>query len=150
MSQSGSSSPVVSSTTIAALVNTLGCSNGVTGDVLRSTDEMGETHVVVTSFDTTLDSDLQQTCPGHDDVPDEVTADRPLGGLSALGRATPKRSRTGIDLLLPSRRRGSRVAPRFGGPTREAGATWMAERRRTPRLPSLTRVAPMAGLYFQR
>ena len=70
---------VASSTTFTALVNRLGCSGGVTGEVLKPTVEMGETDIVVTFFVAALDSDLEQTCPDNDEVPYEVILDEPIG-----------------------------------------------------------------------
>lgn len=70
---------VDSSTTFTALVNRLGCSGGVTGEVLEPTIEVSETEVVVTFFVEALDSDLEQTCPGNDEVPYEVILAEPIG-----------------------------------------------------------------------
>lgn len=68
-----------SSTTFTALVNRLGCSGGVTGEVLEPIIDAGETEVVVTFFVAALDSDLEQTCPDNDEVPYEVILDEPIG-----------------------------------------------------------------------
>jgi len=75
---------VTSSTTFTALVNRLGCSGGVTGEVLEPTIEVGETEVVVAFFVAALDSDLEQTCPGNDEVPYEVILDEPIGQRQLL------------------------------------------------------------------
>lgn len=75
---------VASSTTFTALVNRLGCSGGVTGDVLEPLIEVGETEVVVTFFVAALDSDLEQTCPGNDEVRYTVNLDEPIGQRQLL------------------------------------------------------------------
>lgn len=73
-----------SSTTFTALVTRLGCSGGMTGEVLEPTIEMGETEVVVTFFVAALDSDLEQTCPDNDEVRYEVSLDEPIGQRQLL------------------------------------------------------------------
>lgn len=73
-----------SSTTFTALVNRLGCSGGRTGEVLEPIIEVGETDIVVTFFVAPLDSDLEQECPGNDEVPYEVRLDEPIGQRQLL------------------------------------------------------------------
>ena len=68
-----------SSTTFVALVTRLGCSGGITGEVLEPTIVLGEADVVVTFFVAALDSDVEQTCPDNDRVRYEVTLGEPIG-----------------------------------------------------------------------
>lgn len=49
--------------------------------------EAGETDVVVTFFVAALDSHLEQTCPGNDEVPYEVILDEPIGRRQLLDGA---------------------------------------------------------------
>jgi len=73
-----------SSSAFTALVTRLGCSGGVTGEVLEPTVEIGETEIVVTFFVAALDSDLEQTCPGNDEVPYVVVLVEPIGDRPIL------------------------------------------------------------------
>ena len=72
------------STTFTALVSRLGCSGGVTGEVLEPTVEASDTEIIVTFFVASLDSDLEQTCPGNDEVRYEVSLDEPIGDRPLL------------------------------------------------------------------
>ena len=73
-----------SSETFTALVNRLGCSGGVTGEVFEPTIEVGETDIVVTFLVAPLDSELVQTCPSNDEVQYEVGLREPIGQRRVL------------------------------------------------------------------
>jgi hypothetical protein len=59
-------------------------SGGVAGEVFEPIVEVGETDIIVTFFDVSRDSDLEQTCPGNDEVPYELELGEPIGQRRVL------------------------------------------------------------------
>lgn len=76
-----------SSGTFTALVSRLGCSGGVTGEVFEPTIETGTVDITVTFLVAPLDPDLDQTCPGNDEVRSEVDVGEPIGERRILDGA---------------------------------------------------------------
>lgn len=90
-----------SSTTFTALVSRLGCSSGVTGEVLAPEIRLTESEVVVIFSVAPLEA-RSGTCQGNDQVPYQVELGEPLGDRALVdGECLPGREAATTSFCMP-------------------------------------------------
>lgn len=75
------------STSFTALVSRLDCANGITGEVLAPTIELGDENIVVTFTVEPNDPEGEYTCPSNDEVPYAVDLGEPIGSRPIIDGA---------------------------------------------------------------